>query len=146
LPPRARRSRTAARGRRRLAVDALDLLDEAAVAVGQADDRGLEAGRARGAHQALDQPGAERVEPLDPHQVDRDARRLGSPPRGGDHQGLELVRVLDRPGAGGRELEALARQRRVEHGLGGRGDMTRQNAQTFPLSWPAKAGHPVRRS
>ena len=80
--------------------------------------RGLQPGALRGAHEPLDQPGAERVEPLDPAQVDRDARGPWRAQRRPVDHRLELVRVLHRPGAGG-ELQALAGHGGLQLRLGG---------------------------
>ena len=59
--------------------------------------------------EALDQPGAERVEPIEPGKVDVDGAGAGVPTAGVFDQALELGGALDRPGAryGERDMVAL---------------------------------------
>ena len=79
---RARRRFCSRCGRTRgLAIDAMHLLEQAAVVLGQPDDHRLASGRRPGAGQALQQPGAERVELADARHVDRYALRLARPRR-----------------------------------------------------------------
>ena len=56
-----------------LAIDAVHLLEQAAIVLRQPDDHRLAAGRTPGAGEALQQPGAERVELAHPGHVDLDA-------------------------------------------------------------------------
>ena len=58
------------------------------------------AARREGALEALDQPGAERVEPIEPGEIDVDAARRLVAPRGVVDDVLELRGALGGPGAG----------------------------------------------
>ena len=99
-------------GRRlcRLAVDAVHLLEQAAIVLRHADDHRLAAGRAPGAGEPLQQPGAERVELAHPRHVDRDALRLRRVAGRAVDQRLQLAGIRRGPRAGRRELQPLAVQ------------------------------------
>ena len=86
----------------------MELLDQAVVAVRQADDLDLATRRPERAHQPLEQPGAESVEALDPAHVDADrAHGQGLALRLLD-QRLELVGMFRGPGAGGGIFHPIA--------------------------------------
>ena len=75
--------------------------------------RAVEPRTDEGALEALDQPGAEGVEPLEPGEVDIDASRAAVAPGGVVDDSFELGGALGRPGAGRgkRQVFALGGQR-----------------------------------
>ena len=88
------------------------LVHQAAIAVGEADDAGRGAARRKSAVEALDEPGAERIEPIEPGEIDIDAaRRLVTRGRVVDDC-LELRGALGDPGAGCDQTDAFAVERR----------------------------------
>ena len=86
----------------------MDLFEQAAVVVAQADQSGLASLAGPGAHRAFQKPGAEGIEPVDPRHVDGDAAhgRIGA--GGGVDLRLERARVLGRPRSGRGKIEAIA--------------------------------------
>ncbi len=87
---------------------AMHFVHQRAVVFLEPRHRGLAAARGKAARQPLQQPGAERVEPVDPAHIDDDAfDAAGVPGRGIDLR-LQAAGVLGHPGAGTGELEPLA--------------------------------------
>ena len=85
---------------------------QAAIAVRKADDAGRGAARRKRAVEALDEPCAERIEPVEPGEIDVDAaRRLVTRGRVVDDC-LELGGALGDPGAGCDQTDAFAVERR----------------------------------
>ena len=99
---------SARRGARRGPVDQPHLLDEAAVGVGEADEARGRAARGERAREALDQPGAERVEPFEPGEIDVDPAGGLVTARGLLNDRFEGDRGVGRPGAGGGKGHAVA--------------------------------------
>src|SRR2546430_10126903 len=114
-----------------MAIRVLPLLEEPAGWVAQPPTGRFEAGAAPWAQQALHQPGAERVQPVDPAHVDRDAADLLPARAGRVDQRLERAGVLDRPRARGGKLQPPARHRALKRRRGG--------PEPAPLSMPAPA-------
>src|SRR6266536_167447 len=95
----------------------MELLDQAVIAIRQADDLDLAPRRTERADQLLQQPCPEGVDALDPAHVDADRT---------DGQGLtlrlldewlEVMGVLGRPGAGRGEFHPIAARGAPEQGL-----------------------------
>ena len=74
----------------------------------EAGDAGGRAAPEEGSLQPLDQPGAERVEPLEPGEVDVDRARAGMPVARVLDQAFELGGALHRPGAGSQQRDVIA--------------------------------------
>jgi hypothetical protein len=103
---------------RALQVGALDVLEQAPIVLGQADDLRLAAAVAPIAQQALDQPGAEGVERTHTAHVERHrtrTRRLSVQPV---DQELDRAGVGGRPRAGGQQHQPAVDGARAEQGLG----------------------------
>ena len=92
----------------RRAIGAVHFVDEAAVGVGKADDARVRTAGDETALQALDEPGAERVEPFELGEVDIDAARAAVAAGRFLDDDLEFGRVFGGPGAEGGEREAFA--------------------------------------
>ncbi len=78
--------------------------------------RGAAPRSAKVALEALDEPGAECVEPFEPGQVDVDAARVPVTARGGVDDDLQVGGALGGPRAGRGERQALAVDRAGERG------------------------------
>ena len=93
---------------RRALVDKLHLVDQAAIVVRRIDDAHGRAPRCERALEALDQPGAERVQPFEFCEIDVNAARVLVAAGGGIDDSLKLCGALSRPRAGSDERHALA--------------------------------------
>jgi hypothetical protein len=80
-------------------IDRAQFRHERAVGIGKSDDTGGRAALGEGSRQALDQPGAERVEPIETREVDVDRARTGVAAACVLDQAFELGGALDGPGA-----------------------------------------------
>src|SRR6185312_10159419 len=94
--------------RRRRQLDLVQFVDQRAVILLQADDLGRGAAAFEGAHEPLQEPRPERVEPLDLPHVDRHLLDRRMPLRRGVDLALERLRIGRGPCAGGREPQGVA--------------------------------------
>ncbi len=100
----ARRSR-----RRCSAIDLTDLLDQAGVVVGDADDIGAVTGGRGTPRHFFEQPGAERIEFAHPGHIDLDGGGAIELRRNVIGQPFERRRIRRRPGPGRTQFERIAR-------------------------------------
>ena len=100
--------------RRLFRLHAMQLVEQRAIVVLQPGNLGLATARGEGAHQPLQQPGAEGVEPLDSRHVDIDALELAAAAGLALDQGFQRPGVAGGPSAGGGEFEPLALRRAFE--------------------------------
>ena len=96
---RAERATRCSFGRRGLAIDEPHLVDQGTIGVGEVDDAGGGTARGQRAGKALDQPSAERIQPLQFLQVDVDALRILAAPGAVNDDPLKLRGSLGCPGA-----------------------------------------------
>ena len=99
-----------------LAVHRVGLLDQAAIVLRQADHLRILAAGGKSAYQPLQQPGPERVEPLDPSHVDVDAFDQAVAVDQPLDQRLEVAGMLGRPRSAGGERQALAGELAFDQG------------------------------
>ena len=121
---------------RGLAIGEPHLIDQRAVAIGKIDNTGGSSARRQRACEALDQPSAERIQPLQLFHVDVDALRILAAAPSGNDDPLKFGGALGRPGTGDSERDvrvgpAVARtrvgfgERRREQGGGHRATFRR---------------------
>ena len=84
------------------------LVHQAAIAVGETDDAGRGAARRKRPIEALDEPGAESIQPVEPGEIDVDAARRPVTRGGVVDDRLELRGALGDPGAGCDKADAFA--------------------------------------
>src|ERR1019366_8278355 len=94
----------------------MDLFEQTAIVVAQADQSGLASLDGPGAHRAFQKPRAEGVQPVDPRHIDSDSAHLRIGAGHGVDLRLERARVLGRPRPGCGRIEAIAAELAADQG------------------------------